>query len=123
MYVDGFLLPVPKANLDAYIAVARACADIWKDYGAVEYWETVADDVKPGEWTSFPQAVQLKDDEIVVFSWIMYPDRATRDACNAKVMEDPRMKAFHAQTPVFDGKRMIYGGFTGAVEFGASAKR
>lgn len=122
MYVDGFLLAVPKANVDAYVAMARACGEIWKDHGAIEYWECVADDVKPGQWTSFPQAVQLKDDEVVIFSWIMYPDRATRDACNEKVQQDTRMDQWHKQDPLFDGKRMIFGGFTTAVEIGASAR-
>ncbi|MDZ4777187.1 MAG: DUF1428 domain-containing protein [Alphaproteobacteria bacterium] len=120
-YVDGFLLAVPKANVDAYAEMSRACADVWKDYGAIEYWECVADDVEPGQWTSFPQAVQLKEDETVVFSWIVYPDRATRDACNEKVMNDPRMQTWHGKEPLFDGKRMIFGGFAPVVAIGGSA--
>ena len=109
-YVDGFVVPVPKKNVDAYRAMAEKAGKIWKEYGALEVHEYIADDVKPGTYTSFPQSVDLKDDETVVFSWIVYPDRATRDKCNEKVMADPRMKGDMDKMP-FDGKRMIYGGF------------
>ena len=114
-YVDGFVLAVPKNNLDAYRELARKAGAIWREYGALEYRECVADDVKPGEVTSFPQSVQLKPDEVVVFSWIVYESRAKRDEVNAKVMSDPRLKMDPATMP-FDAKRMIYGGFETIVE-------
>lgn len=109
-YVDGFIIPVKKSKLDEYKAMARTGAEVWKEYGATEYRETVGDDVPYGELTSFPRAVQAQDDEVVIFSWVVYPDKATRDACMAKVMEDPRMKGSMENMP-FDGKRMIFGGF------------
>jgi len=114
-YVDGFIVPVPKANLQAYRRLARKAGKIWMDYGALAYTECVADDVKPGKWTSFPQSVKLKTDEVVVFSWIVYKSRRHRDSINAKVMADPRLMQGMANMP-FDGKRMIYGGFKGIVE-------
>ena len=88
-YVDGFVLPVPKDNIAAYRKIARKAGKIWREHGALEYIECVADDVKPGKHTSFPQSVKLKADEVVVFSWIVYPSRKQRDAINAKVMADP----------------------------------
>ncbi|MES2340827.1 MAG: DUF1428 family protein [Pseudomonadota bacterium] len=109
-YVDGFVLAVPKANLEAYRAMATRAGAVWKEFGALAYVECVGDDVPLGELTSFPRAVQAKDDEVVVFSWIVYASRADRDAINAKVMADPRLKQ-DAETMPFDGKRMIYGGF------------
>lgn len=109
-YVDGFVLAVPKAKFDAYKAMAQLGRDLWKEYGALDYVEAVGDDVPYGEVTSFPRAVQAKDDEVVVFSWIVYESRAKRDEIVAKVMADPRMKMDLAQMP-FDGKRMIFGGF------------
>jgi len=111
-YVDGFVIPVPKNKLDAYLEMARSAAAIWREHGAVEFRECVSDDVKPGQLTSFPQSVNLKDDELVIFSWIVYPSRAVRDAANDKVMNDPRMAEFmKPENMPFDGKRMIYGGF------------
>ena len=89
---------------------------IWREYGALEYHECVADDVKSGEVTSFPQAVKLKDDETVVFSWIVYKSRAQRDEVNAKVMNDPRMKDMDPKSLPFDGKRMFFGGFEPIIE-------
>jgi len=109
-YVDGFVLAVPKDKLDAYKAMARECAPIWKEYGAIDYVECVGDDVPYGKLTSFPRAVQATEGEVVIFSWIVYESRETRDACNKKVMEDPRLKKYENAIP-FDGKRMIYGGF------------
>ncbi|HMF69659.1 MAG TPA: DUF1428 domain-containing protein, partial [Phyllobacterium sp.] len=91
-YVDGFLLAVPKEKLDAYKEVARKAGEVWKEYGALACVECIADDVPYGEVTSFPRAVQAKDDETVVFSWIVYESREKRDVINAKVMEDPRIK-------------------------------
>ena len=114
-YVDGFIVPVPKNNLEAYKALARTAGDVWKEYGALAFVECVADDVPVGELTSFPRAVQAKEDEVVIFSWIVYPSREQRDAINAKVMADDRMKAGMSNMP-FDGKRMIYGGFATFLE-------
>ena len=116
-YVDGFVVPVPTKNLDAYRRSAEKFGKLWMEYGALEYWESVGDDVKPGKVTSFPQAVQLKDDETVVFSWIVYRSREERDRINAKVMDDPRAKEMmDAKTLPFDGKRMFWGGFKSILE-------
>lgn len=109
-YVDGFVLAVPKQNIEAYKALARTAGAVWKEYGALAYVECVGDDVPYGELTSFPRAVQAKDDEVVIFAWIVYASRQERDAINQKVMTDPRLKGDPARMP-FDGARMIYGGF------------
>lgn len=109
-YVDGFVLPVPKDKLDSYKEVARAMGEVFKSHGALSYVESVADDVPYGELTSFPRAVQVTPDEIVVFSWITYESRQQRDAISEKVMADPRMQRLFNEMPV-DGKRMIFGGF------------
>lgn len=109
-YVDGFVLAVPKANIEAYRKMAQLGAQVWMEHGALSYVECFGDDVPYGELTSFPRAVQANDDEIVVFSWITYKDRETRDAVNAKVMADERLKDSMNNAP-FDAKRMIYGGF------------
>jgi uncharacterized protein YbaA (DUF1428 family) len=114
-YVDGFVVAVPKQNIEAYKAMARTAGDVWKEYGALAYVECIGDDVPYGKLTSFPRAVQATDDEIVVFSWIVYESRAQRDAINAKVMADPRLKDSMTNMP-FDGKRMIYGGFQAFLE-------
>lgn len=114
-YVDGFVLAVPKANIEAYKQLALTAGEIWKEYGALSYVESIGDDTPYGEVTSFPRAVQAKDDEVVVFSWITYESREARDAINAKVMADPRLK-HSAEGPPFDGKRMIYGGFQSFLE-------
>lgn len=110
-YVDGFVVPVPKQNLDKYREIATQCGKVWMEYGALQYRECVADDVKPGKLTSFPQSVDLKEDETVVFSWIVYQSRAHRDEINEKVMKDPRVADMPPDTMPFDAKRMIYGGF------------
>ena len=111
-YVDGFVLPVPKNKVEDYRAIATKAGAIWREHGALEYRECIADDVKSGEHTSFPQSVKLKDDEVVVFSWIVYESRAKRDEINEKVMKDPRLAEFmDPKSMPFDGKRMIYGGF------------
>jgi uncharacterized protein YbaA (DUF1428 family) len=116
-YVDGFVVPVPTKNLAAYRRISRKAGKIWMEYGALEYRECVADDVKPGKLTSFPQAVKLKDDETVVFSWIVYKNRKERDRINAKVMSDPRLAdMMDPKAMPFDGKRMVWGGFKGIVE-------
>jgi uncharacterized protein YbaA (DUF1428 family) len=114
-YVDGFVVAVPKQNLKAYEDMARLAGTVWMEHGALTYVECVGDDVPYGELTSFPRAVQAKDDEVVIFSWITYPSRAARDAINAKVMADPRLKDSMTNMP-FDGKRMIFGGFETLME-------
>ena len=106
-YVDGFVIPVPRDKIDAYKTHARDAGEIWKEHGALDVVECIGDDVPYGTQTSFPRAVQAKDDEVVVFSWIVYRSRAERDAINAKVMADPRLQG---EMP-FDGKRLIFGGF------------
>jgi uncharacterized protein YbaA (DUF1428 family) len=111
-YVDGFVLPIPKGNVAKYRRMSRTAGKVWREYGAVDYVECIADDVKPGKYTSFPQSVKLKGDEVVWFSWIVYKSRKDRDRINAKVMKDPRLaKMMSAGDMPFDGKRMIYGGF------------
>jgi uncharacterized protein YbaA (DUF1428 family) len=114
-YVDGFILAVPKDKLDAYKAMAKLGGQIWMELGALSYVECLGDNLPYGERTSFPRAVQATDDEVVVFSWITYSDKASRDAIMAKVMADERMKPFMENTP-FDGGRMIFGGFEAFVE-------
>jgi uncharacterized protein YbaA (DUF1428 family) len=114
-YVDGFVIAVPKQNIEAYKAMARKAGEVWKEHGALAYVECIGDDVPYGELTSFPRAVQAKDDEVVIFSWIVHESREQRDAVNAKAMADPRLKGEMADMP-FDGKRMIYGGFEAFLE-------
>ena len=114
-YVDGFVLAVPKPKLEAYKEMANLGAKVWMEHGALSYVECIGDDVPYGELTSFPRAVQAKDDEVVIFSWITYESREARDAINAKVMADERMKPEQFDMP-FDGKRMIFGGFQSFVE-------
>ena len=109
-YVDGFIVPVPKSNIDAYKKMSATAGQVWKDHGALEYIECVADDVKPGKVTSFPQAVNLKDDEVVVFSWIVYASREDRDRINAAAMSDSRLNMDPKSMP-FDAMRMFWGGF------------
>lgn len=114
-YVDGFVMAVPKDRLEDYKALARTAGEVWREHGALSYVEAVADDVAWGEVTSFPRAVQLREEEVVVFAWITYPSREARDGINAKVMADPRLKCDPASMP-FDTKRMIWGGFSAIVE-------
>ncbi|MFC3324878.1 DUF1428 domain-containing protein [Mesorhizobium cantuariense] len=114
-YVDGFVLAVSKAKLDDYKKLANLAGPIWMEHGALAYVECIGDDVPYGEVTSFPRAVQAKDDEIVVFAWAVYESRESRDAVMAKVMADPRLKTDWGDMP-FDGKRMIFGGFKPFIE-------
>ncbi len=109
-YVDGFVIAVPKQNIEAYKALARKHGEVWKEHGALAYVECVGDDVPYGELTSFPRAVQAKDDEIIIFSWVVYESREQRESVRQKAMTDPRLKMGMSDMP-FDGKRMIYGGF------------
>lgn len=110
-YVDGFIVPVPKAKLDDYRNLADMARAVCMEYGALEYVECIAEDVQVGELTSFPRSVLLKEDEIVVFAWIIYKSRKDRDDILAKVMKDPRIACGDHATMPFDGKRMIFGGF------------
>jgi uncharacterized protein YbaA (DUF1428 family) len=114
-YVDGFVLPVPKNNVEAYRRIARKAGKIWREHGALEYVECVADDVKPGQVTSFPQSVNLKRGETVVFAWIVYRSRAHRDRVNEKVMKDPRIAKMDVKSMPFDAMRMFWGGFKSIV--------
>jgi uncharacterized protein YbaA (DUF1428 family) len=116
-YIDGFVVPIPTAKIDEYRRLARKAGKIWREYGALEYRECIADDVKPGKVTSFPQSVKLKPDETVVFSWIVYKSRRQRDSVNAKVMKDSRLAdMMDPKKMPFDGKRMFWGGFKTLVE-------
>ena len=117
-YVDGFVVPVPKKNLDAYRSLSKKAGKVWRDHGALEYREFVAEDVKVGKWTSFPRSVKLKPGETVVFSWIVYKSRAHRDRVLKKVMKDPRLEKMmnNPKEMPFDAKRMIYGGFKSLVD-------
>jgi uncharacterized protein YbaA (DUF1428 family) len=109
-YVDGFIVPVPKANIEAYRTFSAQAGKVWMDHGALQYIECVGDDVKPGKLTSFPQAVKLEADEVAVFSWIVYASRQERDRIVNAVMSDERIKHGPDQMP-FDGRRLIFGGF------------
>ena len=116
-YLDGFVVPVPKRKLEAYRRMARLAGKVWCEHGALAYVESVADDVKPGKRTSFPQSVKLEAGETVVFAYIVYKSRAHRDRVLAKVMKDERLaKMMKGQEMPFDSRRMIYGGFKTLVE-------
>jgi len=115
-YVDGFVVPVPKKNVPAYLRMARKAGKVWREHGALNYVETVADDAPIGKLTSFPRSVKLKPNETVMFSWIVYKSRKDRDRVNAKVMKDKRFANMDMSSMPFDGKRMIYGGFKKLVE-------
>jgi len=111
-YVDGFVSPVPKKNLKAYRAMATKAGKVWREYGALDYKECIADDVKKGKYTSFPQAVKLRPGEVVFFSWILYRNRKHRDSVNKKVMKDKRiLPMMDPKKLPFDGKRFFWGGF------------
>ena len=111
-YVDGFVLPIPKRNTNAYRRMARKAGKVWREHGALDYVECIADDVKPGKHTSFPQSVKLKPGEVVWFSYIVYKSRRHRDSVLKKVMSDPRLaKMMDPKAMPFDGKRMFWGGF------------
>ena len=112
-YIDGFVVPIPEKNLQAYRRTAQKAGKIWREHGALAYRECVAEDIEVGKLTSFPRSIKLKPGETVVFSWIVFKSRAHRDAVNAKVMADPRLaNMMDPKAMPFDGKRMIYGGFT-----------
>ena len=114
VYLDDAEVPADLpgyAELAAYKRMARRAGKVWREHGALDYVECMADDVKSGKLTSFPQAVKLKADEVVVFSWIVYKSRRPRDSVNKKVMADPMMKDMNPKSMPFDGKRMFWGGF------------
>jgi uncharacterized protein YbaA (DUF1428 family) len=116
-YIDGFVLPVPRKKLAAYRRMAQLGGKVWKEHGALAYVEAVADDVKPGKHTSFPQSVKLKKGEVVIFSYAVYRSRKDRDRVIAKVMKDERLADFMDPKKLpFDGKRMFWGGFKPIVE-------
>jgi uncharacterized protein YbaA (DUF1428 family) len=111
-YVDGFIVPVPKRSIAAYRAMARKAGKVWMEHGALEFRESVADDVAWGKRTSFPRSVKQKSNETVMFSWIVYKSRKQRDAVLKKVMADKRLaRMMTGKSMPFDAKRMIYGGF------------
>ena len=111
-YVDGYVLPVPRKNLTAYRRMATKAGKVWREHGALEFFECVGDDLKTKMAASFPRTIKLKPSETVVFSWIVFKSRAHRDAVNTKVMKDPRLaKMMDMKTMPFDSKRMVYGGF------------
>ena len=119
-YVDGFVIPVPVKNLPAYKRMAKLAGKVWREHGALEYKEWIADDVKVGKLTSFPRSVKRKPGETVVFSWIVWPSKQARDTVNQKMKTDPRMKS--SDMP-FDGQRMIFGGFEVLLDTGADGAR
>ena len=115
-YVDGYVVPVPKKKVGAYRRIALKAGKIWREHGALEVLEAVADDVKPGKHTSFPQSVKLKPSETVVFSYIIYKSRKDRDRVNRKVMKDKRLESMMKPDNIpFDPKRMFWGGFKSIV--------
>jgi uncharacterized protein YbaA (DUF1428 family) len=118
LYVDGFVIPIPKKNAAAYRRIAQRAGKIWREHGALEYRECVGEDVKPGKHTSFPQSVKLEKGEVVWFSWIVFKSRKHRDQVNAAVMQDPRIAKIMdpGGQATFDGKRLVYGGFEVAVD-------
>lgn len=116
-YVDGFVLPVPRKKLTTYKKWARIAAKVWREHGAIDYVECIADDVKPGKRTSFPRSVKLKKGEVVFFSWVTYKSRTHRDRVLKKVMADPRLASMMNPGDMpFDGKRMYWGGFKPVVK-------
>ena len=115
-YVDGFVLPVPKKNIGTYKKWAKLAAKVWMDHGAIDYVECMADDVKGGKITSFPQSVKLKKGEVVFFSWATYKSKSARDRIMTKVMNDPRLSSMNEENMPFDGMRMFWGGFKPVVK-------
>ena len=115
-YVDGFVLPVPKKKLAAYFRIAKMAGKVWRDHGALDYYECAGDDLNVKFGVPFPKQIKTKSGETVVFSWITYKSRAHRDAVNAKVMKDPRILKMTAVPMPFDCKRMVCGGFKVMVE-------
>lgn len=116
-YVDGYVLPVPKKNIDAYRRMAQKAGKIWREHGALDYKECVGDDLNVKWGVPFPRPIKAKPGETVVFAWILFKSRAHCDRVNAKVMKDPRLaNSMDAKSMPFDCKRMVYGGFKTLVE-------
>ena len=116
-YVDGFLLPIPRRNIERYKKMARLAAKVWREHGALAYREAVGADLKVKWGTAFPRVARAKSGETVIFAWIVYQSRAHRDRVNKKVMKDPRLAEMMKDTNMpFDMKRMSYGGFRVIVE-------
>ena len=115
-YVDGFILPIPKDGVETYRQIAQRAGEVWREHGALEYVECVAEDVEEGELTSFPRSVNVEDGETVVFAWITFESREERDRINAEVMKDPRITEAPPEAKAFDMKRMVYGGFEAVVD-------
>jgi uncharacterized protein YbaA (DUF1428 family) len=111
-YIDGYVIPVPRDNIDAYLRLEAEAWEIWHDHGALRLVACIGDDVPPGKLTSFPQSLDLKDDEVVALAWIVYESREQRDRVNAAVMQDPRMANIDPASMPFDGARMYFGGFS-----------
>ena len=111
-YVDGFVIPLPKSRIDDYRLVAEKAAIIWKEHGALDYWECIGDDMDVKDVLSFPELANVKADETVIFSWVVFASREARDAANAKIFADPRMQdMIDSSGKIFDCARMAYGGF------------
>ncbi len=115
-YVDGFVIPIPKKNLNAYRRMAQQAGKIWRDHGALEFRECVGDDLNIKMGKPFPRGIETKRGEMVIFSYIVFKSRAQRDRVNARVMKDPRLAKMMGQAMPFDAKRMLYGGFKTIVE-------
>lgn len=116
-YVDGFVVPVPKRNIEAYRRMSQKAGKVWREHGALDYRECVGDDLNVKMCLPFPKGIRSKPGETIVFSWILYKSRAHRDQVNAKVMKDPRLaKMMNDDSMPFDGDRMMYGGFKTIVE-------
>jgi uncharacterized protein YbaA (DUF1428 family) len=116
-YVDGFLLPLAKDKLEQYKKMAKAAGEVWKEHGALEYFECIADELEHEEMVSFKQSAGASEEETVILSWIIYESKEHRDKVNAAVMDDPRIKEMMEKDPPFDSKRMAYGGFKSLVTF------
>lgn len=119
-YIDGFVLPVPQTHLDEYKNMAEKVAEIWKEYGALAYFEYVGDDLKLEGTRSFIEVTDLKEDEVVVFGWVVFPSKEIRDQANQQVPNDPRMAELvapltNSKRLIFDANRMVYGGFQSLV--------
>jgi uncharacterized protein YbaA (DUF1428 family) len=115
-YVDGYVIPMPRSKVKQYAVMSKLAAKVWMDHGALRYCESVGEDLAPHCGLSFAKANKLKRGETVVFSYVSFKSRKHRDAVNAKVMADPRVLKMMKKSMPFDGKRMVYGGFTSLVE-------
>ena len=111
-YIDGFVIPVPKKNIEAYRQLSEKASVVWKDHGALDYWECVGDDLETKDMKSFLELAGAGQDETVIFAWAMFESREHRDACNEKIMADPRLgEMYNPNEKIFDNKRMAFGGF------------